>query len=340
MREGELPPNQRLAAPGRWPVVGEKRPQPLPGGEPWRVSVVGLVAAPRTWTLDEIEAMPQVEQIVDIHCVTRWSKPGARFSGVPLARLLGACRPLPAARFLSFVARSERNHSTSLPLEDALRLGALVALRFDGAPLEEEHGGPVRMVVPGRYFYKSVKWLERVELLAEDRPGYWEREAGYHNGADPWLEQRYIAPGADRVALGEAVSARDFSGKDFLSIDATGLDLAGLNAEGALLRNADFRGVNLEGARFDRANLSNAHFEGAVLRRATFVGADLEGADFRGADLRGADLTDASTFGTTFCDEPDFSSPALIDRTTTFGEGAIGKLLPPQQEFVRRALGG
>ena len=310
----------------------------MASGEPWRVSVAGLVAAPATWTLDEIAGMPQSEQTIDIHCVTRWSKPGASFSGVPLARLLELCRTLPEARYLSFVARSERGHSTSLPLADALSLGALVALRFEGAPLEQEHGGPVRVIVPGRYFYKSVKWLERIDVLARDRLGYWEREAGYHNGADPWLEQRYIAPNVDRVTLSEALSQRDFSGKDFLSIDASGLDLAGLKAEGALLRNANFRGANLEGANFERANLSNAYFEGASLRGASFVGADIEGADFRASDLRGANFTAASTFGTTYCDEPDCASPALLDRTTIIDEEAIGRLLPPQQEFVRRAL--
>lgn len=337
-REKSLPPNQRLAAQGKWPLVGEKAARPLTGGEPWRISVEGLVATPQTWTLEEVKEMPRVERVVDIHCVTRWSKLGARFSGVPLKLLLDKCSSLPSARYLSFVARSTRSHSTSLPLEDALSLDALVALEYEGEPLEEEHGGPVRVIVPGRYFYKSVKWLERIEVLAEDRLGYWEKEAGYHNEADPWLEQRYIAPSVDRRTLFEALASKDFRGKDFLSLDAKGLELAGLNAQAALLRNADFRGVNLERARFQSANLSNAHFEGARLRSASFAGADVEGADFRRADLRGADFTGASMFGTTFCDEPDASSPALIDHTTTIDEESISKLLPPQQAFVRAAL--
>lgn len=340
VREKPLPPNQRLTGRLDWPYVGEREPKPLGAGEEWRVSVAGLVAGPRSWALDELRAMPQVERAVDIHCVTRWSKLGARFSGVPLSGLLGECGgPLPEARYASFVARSVNNHSTSLPLADALELGALVVLGYEGAELGEDHGGPVRVVVPGRYFYKSLKWLERVELLAEDRLGYWEREKGYHNVADPWLEQRYIAPDVNRLELGEALRTRDFSGKSFLSIDATGLkDLAGLKAEGAELRDARFQGVNLEGANFDGANLTNARLNGANLRRATFVGADVEGADFGGADLRGADFTGASTFGTTFC-EDDFSSPALLDGSTAFDDEAIGKLLPRQQEFIRRALG-
>lgn len=335
-----LPPNQQLVAAGKWPVMGEK----LPGGsvEAWSVSVGGLVEAPTTWTLEEIVAMPRVEQVVDIHCVTRWSKPGARFSGVPLAQLLEECRPLPDARFLSFVARSEHGHSTSLPLDETLRLNALVALEYEGKPLEETHGGPVRMVVPEKYFYKSVKWLERIEVLKEDRLGRWEKEAGYHNKADPWLEQRYIVPDIDKKTLREALAKRDFTDKDFHSLDATGLDLAELNARGALLRATNFRGVNLERACFDSANLSNAHLEGSNLRSATFLNADVEGANFCGADLRGADFTGASLFGSTFCPEsgggPISAGAARIDSTTRIDREGLESLTPAQQTFVRLAL--
>jgi DMSO/TMAO reductase YedYZ molybdopterin-dependent catalytic subunit len=333
----ELPPKQELAI-HIWPYVGERTPKSLGEGEVWRVSVVGLVDEERTWTIDELRAMPQVEQTVDIHCVTRWSKPGAHFSGVPLSRLLEECHPRPEARFASFVARSERNHSTSLVLEDAMGLGALVTLGYEGRELGDDHGGPVRMVVPGRYFYKSVKWLERIELLAEDRLGYWEKDHGYHNVADSWRQQRYIVPEGRRQEVREALQKKDFRGKHFLSIDASGHDLTGLKAEDALLRNANFQGVNLEGANFNGANLTNASLNGANLRDATFVGADVEGADFTGADLRGADFTGASLFGTTFCAR-DFSSPALLDGSTYFDEAALGRLLSPQQEFVRRATG-
>lgn len=329
----ELPPNQRLAAPGRWPVVGEKAARG--GSEPWTVSVEGLVAHPRCWTLADLRALPADERVIDIHCVTRWSKPDARFSGVPLAALLEPCRPLPAAHFVSFVARSERGHSTSLPLADALSLDALVALDYEGEPLPEAHGGPVRTVVPGRYFYKSLKWLERIELLAEDRPGYWEAEAGYHNHADPWREERYLAPDLDPRRLREALEARDFSGQNLRSLAASGLDLAGLNARGALLRNADFRRARLSRACFNEANLSNAHLQGADLRRTSFVGADLEGADFTGADLRGADLTGASLFGATFTSG---GAAARLDPTTRIDPPALDALAPEEGAFVRRAL--
>jgi DMSO/TMAO reductase YedYZ molybdopterin-dependent catalytic subunit len=335
-----LPPNQQLAASGKWPVVGEKSSRR--SVEPWRVSVGGLVSSPRSYTLEEIAAMPRVERSIDIHCVTRWSKLGAHFSGVPLSRLLDQCRPLPEARFISFVARSEHNHSTSLSLDEAHRLNALVALEYEGKPIEDIHGGPIRLVVPEKYFYKSLKWLERIELLAEDRLGYWEKEAGYHNGADPWLEQRYIVLNLDKRTLSEALAKRDFSGRDFQGLDATGLDLSGLNARGASLRAANFRRVNLERACFDGANLSNAHLESSDLRSATFLNADVEGANFLGADLRGADFTGASITGATFYPEgsgnSDSFGPARTDHTTRIDEAAVEMLTPSQQEFVRQAL--
>jgi DMSO/TMAO reductase YedYZ molybdopterin-dependent catalytic subunit len=324
-----LPPNQHLAAPGKWPLVGEKAMRA--DDTPWTVTVSGIVRHPRTWTLDELRAMVQVERPVDIHCVTRWSKLGARFGGVELRALIEACEPLPDARFLSFVARSERNHSTSLPIADALNLGALVALTFEGEPLAESHGGPVRIVTPGRYFYKSLKWLERIDILANDQLGYWEAEAGYHNEADPWLEQRYIARDIDAKTLRKALESRDFHGRDFLGLDARNRDLSGLNASNALLRNADFRHANLSGARFDSANLSNAHLGSANLRGASFREADVEGADFSGADLRGADFTSASHFGATF-------TGARIDASTTFEPSALEALTPDQHDYVSTCL--
>jgi hypothetical protein len=344
-QDRELPPRQHLAAPGKWPLVGEKLPRAP--GEPWTVSVTGLIARPCAWTLDELQAMPRVERSIDIHCVTRWSMLGTRFSGLPLRALLDLAGPLPAARYVSFVARSERNHSTSLPLATALELDALVALSWQGKPIEAAHGGPVRVVVPGRYFYKSLKWLERIEFLADDRPGYWEREAGYHNGADPWQEQRYVAANLDARTVRELLAKRDFSGQSLLGLEAARLDLTGLDARGALLRNVNFRGTKLLGARFDGANLSNAHLEGADLRQASFGAhlgkpADLEGANFQGGDLRGTDFTGASLFGATFCGEEAAASaqPTQIDATTRIDAAGLDQLAPAQREFVEAALKG
>jgi DMSO/TMAO reductase YedYZ molybdopterin-dependent catalytic subunit len=334
-----LPPGQQLAAPGRWPVVGERNPATR--AQPWCVSISGLVAQPRSWSLEELRALPTVEQVVDIHCVTRWSKPAVRFGGVPLRHLLDLCQPLAEARFLSFVARSERRHSTSLLLADALELNTLIALTCEGKPLAEVHGGPVRTVVPNRYFYKSIKWLEEIEVLAEDRPGYWEAQAGYHNTADPWRQQRYMAPTLDRQQARELLARRDFSGSDLRSLDARGHDLTGLNAHGALLRDAHFERAKLDGASFEEANLTNAHFEGASLRGVSFRNADVEGADFRGADLRGADFTGASLLAASFLPESGDTEgwgPALLDGTTRLPAASLDFLTPVQQQFVRQVL--
>ncbi len=334
--EHPLPPNQQLAAPGKWPIVGEQSSQMT--ADPWGVAIEGLVTRPRSWSLNELQTLPQVERVIDIHCVTRWSKPGVRFAGVPLSTLLDACEPQPDARFISFVARSERNHSTSLPLSEALGLGTLVALTCEGVSLPPEHGGPVRTVVPGRYFYKSLKWLERIELLAQDRLGYWEAEAGYHNRADPWCEERYMAPNLDRREVARLLQARDFAERDLRSLDAAGMDLAGLNARGARLRDASFRRSNLRGADFTSANLSNAHLEGADLRDVCFRDADVEGADFRGADLRGADFRGASLFGATFVGEDALSDAARLGSSTQVEPESLAKLTPIQGAFVRAAL--
>ena len=342
-----LPPHQQLVAPGKWPFVGESGPNPARRDEPWRLTVSGLVARPQTWSLEELHQFPQTDIQLDIHCVTRWSKLGARFGGVLLQTLLDICQPLASARFVSFIARSARRHSTSLSREDALSLETLIALSYEDRPLEEVHGGPLRTVVRDRYFYKSVKWLEEVRLLAEDDLGYWEKEAGYHNEADPWLEQRYIVPNIDNQLYRRILQERDFSHRDLLGIRADGRTLTGLNARRALLRDAHFERSQLDGACFDGANLSNAHFQGASLRGASFrpdngQPADLEGADFRGADLRGADLTGASLFGASFCPEKSDSNepwpPALLDQTTRIQPEALERLTSLQQDFVRRVL--
>ena len=340
-----LPPGQQLAAPGKWPLVGERAPRgatpdgiPPANAEPWRVSIAGQVERQCAYQLDELRSLGTVRQAIDIHCVTRWSKLAVEFVGVPLATLVAQACPTTEARYVSFVARSERDHSTSLPLSEALSLGALVALEAEGRPLPVEHGGPVRMIVPGRYFYKSLKWLERIELLASDRLGYWEREAGYHNRADAWREERYLAPALSKREMAAVLATRDFSNRDLRSIDARGHDLTGLIARGALLRDADFRDCLLRAACFDGANLANAHLQGADLRGASFVSADLEGTDFISADLRGADLRGASLFGATFRGDGDSSSPAVLDGTTLIDATSLEQLTPLEAEHVVRAI--
>ncbi len=341
-----LPPGQQLVAPGKWPVVGERSPRAPIG--PWTVSIGGAVERESRWSLDELRGFPQVTRRIDIHCVTRWSRLQVEFTGVPLSTLLDVSGPLRSARFVSFTAHSVRDHSTSLPLSVLHEANALLAFDADGQPLPTAHGGPVRVIVPGRYFYKSLKWLSRIEVLSEDRLGYWEAHTGYHNGADPWNEERFLAPSLDVRTVRALIASRDFSGHDLRGLAAGGLDLRGLNATGAKLRDAHFERADLRLGVFDGANLSGAHLLQADLRGASFCAdntgqtADLEGTDFSGSDLRGARLLGASLFGATF-GMWDASGTkwlgALVDETTQIDSATLASLeaTPAQREHLRRA---
>jgi DMSO/TMAO reductase YedYZ molybdopterin-dependent catalytic subunit len=180
-----LPPGQYLTE--KWPVL-HAGTVPQTDLASWDFKVFGEVDEPVTLTYDELQALPQTEITVDIHCVTRWSRFDTSFKGVRWRELAQLVRPKPAARFV--VAHAEQGFTSNVPLEALEDDDALIAWEADGAPLEPEHGWPLRLVVPSRYFWKSAKWLRGLELLAADQPGFWERY-GYHNDADFWKEQRY-----------------------------------------------------------------------------------------------------------------------------------------------------
>ncbi len=182
---GRLPPGQVETK--KWPVLHVGSP---PRFEPatWDLRVFGAVEAPLWLGWEELRALPMVEATSDFHCVTRWSRYDNRWRGVSWAEVEGRVRPRPSARFVIFHA--DGGYTTNIALEDARREGVLLALEHDGAPLAPEHGGPLRAVVPHLYGWKSAKWLRGIELSATDKPGYWETR-GYHNRADPWLEQRF-----------------------------------------------------------------------------------------------------------------------------------------------------
>ncbi len=184
--EGRLPPGQYDTGSG-WPVLtAEATPRIEP--ETWSISVDGLVERPTTWTWDEIHQLPASAYNGDIHCVTTWSKFDVTFRGVSVDELLTSAGPLPEARFA--LVHSSTGYTTNLPLDDLTGGKAWVVWEYGGKPLPRQHGGPVRLLVPHLYFWKSAKWVSRIELLAEDQPGFWERN-GYHDRGDPWLEQRY-----------------------------------------------------------------------------------------------------------------------------------------------------
>jgi DMSO/TMAO reductase YedYZ molybdopterin-dependent catalytic subunit len=180
-----LPPGQYLTE--KWPVL-HAGTVPQTDLSTWDFKVFGEVEEPITLTYDELQALPQTEITVDIHCVTRWSRFDTGFRGAHWRELAKLVRPKPSARFV--VAHAEQGFTANLPLEALDDDNSLIAWEADGEPLEPEHGWPLRLVVPTRYFWKSAKWLRGLELLAADQPGFWERY-GYHNEADYWKEQRY-----------------------------------------------------------------------------------------------------------------------------------------------------
>jgi len=182
-----LPPGQYLT--DKWPVLHAGSVATYPAGlVGWDLRVWGEVDNPVTLTWDELNGLPRVEVTQDIHCVTRWSRFDASFEGIPWSSLAELVQPLPGARFA--IAHAEAGFTANVPLEFLKREGAMLATHADGEPLSVEHGRPLRLIVPGKYFWKSAKWLRGIELRSDDEPGFWER-LGYHNDADPFLEQRY-----------------------------------------------------------------------------------------------------------------------------------------------------
>ncbi len=156
--------------------------------ESWRLRVYGLVEHELNLDWAAFQAMQQVKDVSDFHCVTRWSQLDMDWQGVRAHDLLALAQPKQTAKFVTL--HSYDGYTTNLPLEALLDDDVIIAHSVLGAPLTLEHGGPVRMVVPKRYAWKSAKWLQAIELHEFDRPGFWEVR-GYHNDADPWLEQRF-----------------------------------------------------------------------------------------------------------------------------------------------------
>jgi DMSO/TMAO reductase YedYZ molybdopterin-dependent catalytic subunit len=182
-RADRVPPGQYLT--DGFPVLSAG-PTPHTPLEDWTFSIVGELDEPRRWTWDELQALPAEDVTVDIHCVTRWSKLDTAWKGVSLDTLLEGVET-EAAYALAFC---DGGYTTNLPLEDLLGGRAWVAYGYDGGPLDPEHGGPARLLVPHLYFWKSAKWVRGLRFTAEDEPGFWEVN-GYHDYGDPWREQRY-----------------------------------------------------------------------------------------------------------------------------------------------------
>ena len=180
-----LPPGQHLVR--DWPVL-DLGLQPRIPLDRWRLDVDGAVEHPLSWDWVSFRAQKQSVEVSDIHCVTTWSRYDNRWEGLATRDLLDIVMPRPEATHV--MLHSHDGYTTNLALEDFAAEDALIVHSWEGEPLTREHGGPARLVVPHLYFWKSAKWLKRIELRSADRRGFWE-ERGYHNHADPWREERY-----------------------------------------------------------------------------------------------------------------------------------------------------
>lgn len=180
-----LPPGQQEVT--NWPVL-DLGIQPDVRPEDWRLTVDGLVANPVTLDHAQFMALPQSESVSDIHCVTRWSRYDNHWQGVASRELIALVRPRDEARHVIFHAHD--GYTTNVSLEVFADPDVMLAHAWEGSPLTRSHGGPVRVVIPRFYFWKSAKWVRRIEFSRDDKPGFWEVR-GYHNIGDPWKEERY-----------------------------------------------------------------------------------------------------------------------------------------------------
>lgn len=331
MKPFTLPPRQQLTS--KFPVVGERQADRLLSEDNWRLSIYCDNKKCLEMGFAELLALPQVEKDWDIHCVTRWSRRGDRFTGVLFKDLLAAANVVSDANFVRFVAYSQRGHDTSLPLATCLQEPVVLVHKINGEPLAREHGFPVRTFAPGRYFYKSLKWLKEIYLVNQDTLGFWER-GGYHNTADYNQEQRYTSGNLTAKELAKLRQSRDFrkyQGQVLLSLDLSDLDLTAVDLQGVQLKNCNLQGCQLAGASLRDSNLSNSTLIGANL-----TGADLTGADLDGVLLMGCDLTQAK-LDKTFLNATQFISPgfepACISKAS-FSEAQIDGLVEEQVQFL------
>ncbi|HEX6383675.1 MAG TPA: sulfite oxidase-like oxidoreductase [Anaerolineae bacterium] len=180
-----VPPGQYVVR--DFPVLSAG-PTPRTPLDQWTFTIEGLVGEPASWSWQEFQQLPSQTFVVDIHCVTKWSKLDTQWEGVSVDTLFEHVELDPRAMFV--IAFCDGGYTTNMPLTDVINGQAFVAYNYNDRPLAPEHGGPARLVVPHLYFWKSAKWIRGLRLLERDRPGFWE-SLGYHNRGDPWKEQRY-----------------------------------------------------------------------------------------------------------------------------------------------------
>jgi DMSO/TMAO reductase YedYZ molybdopterin-dependent catalytic subunit len=190
MKNDRLPPGQYEEA--GFPVLS-LGPTPDIVTDEWRLEVTGkplnLVKKPMTWNWEEFNKLPKTQVKKDIHCVTKWSKFDTNWEGVSIDDIV-AVVGIDLATVTHLIAYSYDGYSTNLPIEDVIGGGAMVATAYAGEPIDPEHGGPARLLVPHLYFWKSAKWINKIVFTDHDEPGFWETR-GYHNYGDPWKAERY-----------------------------------------------------------------------------------------------------------------------------------------------------
>ncbi len=189
LRENRIPPGQSRTR--KWPVL-QAGPVMNISQQEWSLSIGGLVDNPITLNWEEFRQLPRVKVFSDFHCVTKWSRLANLWEGVSTKLIAEMVGVQPEARFV-LPGAYDNGWTTNLPLENFLSEDALLCDTHDGELLDADHGGPVRLVVPLLYAWKSAKWLNSIQFVAEDQPGYWERQ-GYHNHGDPWKEERFNTP--------------------------------------------------------------------------------------------------------------------------------------------------
>lgn len=183
--KSRLPPGQKLVT--NWPVL-DLGVQPDVKPENWRLQILGAVENPVALKLEDFRNLPQVESVSDIHCVTAWSRYDNHWQGVSARALLALVKPKAEAKHIVF--HSYDGYTTNVRLDVFADDDVLLAHSWQGKPLARDHGGPVRVVIPKFYFWKSAKWVTRIVFHGDDHPGFWETR-GYHNSGDPWKEERY-----------------------------------------------------------------------------------------------------------------------------------------------------
>lgn len=315
-----LSPHQKQTK--KFPVVGEEWPST--DIENWRLRIWGEVENELDLSKRDFNDLPTVERTWDTVCVTGWTHLDHRWKGVMLKTLLDKVQPKANAHFVRFVAYSNRNHDTSLSLDYA-REHVLLATEVDGVALTKEHGGPVRSVCEGKYFYKSLKWIKEIELMEYDCLGYWEANSAYHNNADPWLEERLVPRPLSPEKFADCVSNQNFSKvvaiRDDQFKQLQGTDMSEWNFQGASIKACHLENVSMRGANCRGANFTLTRFIGADLSGADFSGGDCEGADFRGANLSGADFRNTSLTVARFARRNATIQGTKFSRNKVYSEG-------------------